>query len=125
RSRRLRNRCARAQRKRSSSLRARLQSAELAKLRALLQVYSWFYDSRGRGQRCKLAHGRQAHSKGGARLALVVRAENFSAMLFYDSITNAETQSGTFTDLLGGEKGIKDAVRMFDTVPVIAEGNFH
>ena len=45
-------------------------------------------------------------------------------MFFYDSVANAEAQSRSLTDLLGSEEGIKDAVRVFNAVAVVAEGNF-
>src|SRR6266852_7927317 len=45
-------------------------------------------------------------------------------MLLDDAVADAQTKAGSFSDLLGGEKGIENAVRMGDAVAIVAERDF-
>ena len=46
-------------------------------------------------------------------------------MLFHDSVTDAQSQAGPFSYLLGGEEWIEDTVRMGDTGAVVTEEDFN
>src|SRR6476620_8993517 len=87
-------------------------------------MYSWFGNSSGSRKRCQFIHGGQANGKGRALPAGVIRTKNFAAVFFHDSVTDAEAEAGPFSDLLGGEKRIEDAVRIGDAMAVVAECDF-
>jgi len=48
-------------------------------------------------------------------------ADDFSPVLANDAIANAETQASALADILGGEKGIENAIGIGDPDAIVAE----
>src|SRR5258707_13065069 len=68
---------------------------------------------------------RQAHDKGRSFRVQIVVTHNFSAMFADDSVTDTEPQAGSLPYFLGGEKWIKNAIRIGNARTVISERDFH
>ena len=71
-----------------------------------------------------MGRGGQADDKRGALPARVVVTENLASVLLQNAITNAEAETGTFSDLFRGEEGVENLVGMGDSAAVVAERNF-
>ena len=67
----------------------------------------------------------QADHKRGALSRDVVVAGNLAPMLFDDAVTDAEAESGTLSNFLGGKERVEYLVRMSDALAIIRECDFH
>ena len=65
----------------------------------------------------------KSNDKSGSESVRIVVTEDFSAVLLHDAVANTQAKAGSLSDILGGEEGIEDAIRLSDTGAIVAEGD--
>src|SRR5437867_1217021 len=85
---------------------------------------SWLSHSCGNTEGSGVQCCGQTDDESCPRPVTVVVTEDFASMFLHDAIADAQAEAGSFTDLFCREERIEDAIRVRDSVTVVAEGNF-